>query len=156
MQPYKSKKEFVANSILYDTEEAGSKINEWMKDGRKVYCIGRNSEGVVVHFYPPSKARVTEEAVQTVIDVLLELHDDEGLLDTLLTQGGLQHASVGQSAIAGLVRMFVEVRDDFDGNYEQYRKFQAKAYREWKKSRTELSGAKKAKSRARKARRDDE
>ena len=50
---YKSTKELEDNSILIDSEEAANKADEWLKEGRTVWCVGRNSLGVIIHFHLP-------------------------------------------------------------------------------------------------------
>lgn len=50
---YKSTKELEDNSILIDSEEAANKATAWVWDGRTVYCIGRNSLGVIINYHPP-------------------------------------------------------------------------------------------------------
>ena len=55
---YKDKKELNENSIILTMstdDKNADKACEWLKQGRSVYCIGRNKNGIVINFHPKDK-----------------------------------------------------------------------------------------------------
>ena len=53
-----------------------------------------------------------KDKIQSTLDVLVELHDDQSALDEITSLGGLQHPNVVQSSIAGTVRYLMQIRDE--------------------------------------------
>ena len=66
---YKNIKELEKNSLIItmeDTNKNADLATKWLSDGRKVYCIRRNSHGIVINFYPEKIKEAKDRDLKSV------------------------------------------------------------------------------------------
>ncbi len=58
MDIYESIKEMYDNSLRVKPDGCLDEVNEWLSKGRAIYCVGRNSHGIVFHFHKPEPEKI--------------------------------------------------------------------------------------------------